>query len=257
MATAKKSPFPQIENTIIAAIGAMQQAVEAFVTTLQTIQTEMTKAKKMVDTAKAQAQEMVDTATKVKDEAQNFKKEVEDDVKNLASKEPKATADTNINIKDEVQNFKKSVKTAVNNLAADGVGETIEDNEPTAAMQEKIEEKYVNSEKKKDVEAQKEFDERNNEEMVHNVSAMYARGLAWRYKLQQEGVDLQTESEEQKDDESIPDVIEKVNTVRMRGAARWIQFMQLKANQLEQDATIQLIVQNATTQPENKETESQ
>lgn len=146
--------------------------------------------------------------------------------------------------------FKKGKEVKVENLAIKGIGETIKSSEPTADMQTAVAEKYVQTEEKNDVEAQTAFEELINEEMINNVSAMYARGLVKRYQLQQEGAKFKEEQEAQKSDENQPDVIAEVKKIRMRADARWISIMQAMANNQDQDATIHLTTLKTPTRPD-------
>lgn len=146
--------------------------------------------------------------------------------------------------------FKNGKEVKVENLAIKGIGETIKSSEPTADMQAAVADKYVQTEEKNDVEVQTAFEEMINEEMINNVSAMYARGLVKRYQLQQEGAKFKAEQEAQKSDEKQPDVTAEIKKVRMRADARWISIMQAMANNQDQIATIRLTTLKSPTRPD-------
>lgn len=156
-------------------------------------------------------------------------------------------------VKDQVDNVKSQINEekskAVSNVATGGIAASVSGSEPTADMQDKVEEAYVNKEEKNDVEAQKAFENRINEENILNVSAMYARGLVKRYKLQQQGAEL-LEEQQQKSSDNVSDVTAEVKKVKMRAAARWIGIMQAMANMQENMAKIQLSNMQAPTKPD-------
>lgn len=123
-----------------------------------------------------------------------------------------------------------------NDVAASGVAATIDGAKPSADQLEAMENKYTNNEEKNSIEEQRKFEERINEERIRNVSAMYARSLVRRYKLQEEGKELLDEQEANSGNENQPDLNRKIIEVRLRADARWIRVMQLMANQQEQTA---------------------
>ena len=155
--------------------------------------------------------------------------------------------------RDQINSVKSQINEAkskeVSNVAASGIAASVSGSEPTADMQDKVAEAYVNREEKNDVEAQKAFENRINEENIMNVSAMYARGLVKRYKLQQEGAEL-LEEQQQSSSDNVSDVTAEVKKVKMRAAARWIGIMQEMANMQENMAKIQLSNMQAPTKPD-------
>ncbi|MBQ9034701.1 MAG: hypothetical protein IJ099_01910 [Alphaproteobacteria bacterium] len=143
-------------------------------------------------------------------------------------------------------------KNKVANKAPAGTGEKMSGTSPSAELSDANEKNYVNTEEKNDVAVQAAFEKRINKEMVHNVSAMYARGLVKRYQLQQEGAELKKEQEEVKNkkDETIPEVVVDVLEVRMRTDSRWIGVLQAMANDQERAATVNLSSIKLTQKPD-------
>lgn len=237
---AKSSPLAKVENTITAAATKVQTAAEQAMTFAETTMADVTKYVEDVKSAAADIKGSVDSVkgavTDTVNDAKNMQQTVETGINNVATGNFKP-----------LNNNDASEK--VYNVAVEGVGGTIDSNEPTADMQDKME-KYVNNEDKNDVEAQAAFSETQAEELRLNTSASYARALVKRYKLQKEGENLLAEMSEKSDDGNIPQVMDKIIDVRMRGDARWIGIMQNFANRQELETNFRLVNLRSPTKPE-------
>ena len=253
-AMAKSSPLAKVENTITAAATKAQTVAEQAMTFAETTMANVTKYVEDAKSAAADIKGSVDSvksaAADIKGSVDSVKGAVTDTVNN--AKNMQQTVETGIN-NVATGNFKplnnNDASEKVYNVAVEGVGGTIDSNEPTADMQDKME-KYVNNEDKNDVEAQAAFSETQAEELRLNTSASYARALVKRYKLQKEGENLLAEMSEKSDDGNIPQVMDKIIDVRMRGDARWIGIMQNFANRQELETNFRLVNLRSPTKPE-------
>lgn len=241
VAMAKSSPLTEVENKITAAATKAQTVAEQAMTVAETTMANVTKYVEDVKSAAADIKGSVDSVkgavTDTVNNAKNMQQTVETGINNVATGNFKP-----------LNNNDASEK--VYNVAVEGVGGTIDSNEPTADMQDKMAEKYVNNEDKNDVEAQAAFSETQAEELRLNTSASYARALVKRYKLQEEGKKLLAEMSEKSDDGNIPQVMDKIIDVRMRGDARWIGIMQNFANRQELETNFRLVNLRSPTKPE-------
>ena len=175
-----------------------------------------------------------------------------------ASDPSQALEDAKGEVKKKLDERKKNKKEdKANDVAATGVASTVDGAKPSAEQQEAIENKYTNDKEKDSVEEQRKFEERINEERIRNVSAMYARGLVSRYKLQEEGKELLAEQEKKSGSENQPDLNEKIKEVNLRADKRWITVMQLIANQQEQTELSNVTAMKPTSKPDEEETNSQ
>lgn len=123
----------------------------------------------------------------------------------------------------------------------------------TAGAREAYQDKYVfKSDSKNDVEEKAAYDEKMNELLINNVSAMYAQALVKRYELQKEGAKIKEDEEKQNDikDETI--MINTVKEVKMRANKRWINILISMAGAQNNEANIEMQKLTQTSDDEQK-----
>lgn len=146
--------------------------------------------------------------------------------------------------------LEKAQKMVAKNKTLSGIADKMKFGDfVTAATRDAYKDKYVfKSDAKNDVEEQEKYDEKINEVLINNVSAMYAQALAKRYALQKEGKDLLEEEKKPIEDESV--IINEVKKVKMRANKRWISILLSMAGHQNNEATIQMLSMKQSENPE-------